>query len=431
MTVSVTDNKFRYEGNGSTDTFSFPARVYSETDLVVEIITRATDALVETLTITTHYTVTIASNGTASVQVTSAPKIPSALQDIQIYRSLPASQTLALPTGTVFPAKSVETRLDYLTSLVQDKDEILARSVKIFNQSEVTDIEITDNPSAGKSLKWNATADALINSDSDPDNVVDTATTQAGIATAAAATATTQAGLASTAKTAAEVAQAAAELAAATVTLPTLGAANETLQVNLGGTSLAYGLIATANLGGDITAAGKSILDDADNSEQRTTLGLGTAAVAALIDDDTMATATASNIPSAESVKAYIDARYNAASVLITGGTITGVRNYTFTATIADDAATSFTPPTTAGLMLFGRAGSLASWALGFFATGSGTCLSISEGSLADINLTSGTLTGTTGTDGQGTIRANSGDGKIYIENRSGASNTFTVTIVG
>ena len=39
----------------------------------------------------------------------------------------------------------------------------------------------------------------------------------------------------------------------------------------------------------------------------RTNLGLGTAAVATLIDDDTMATATATNIPSAESVKAYAD----------------------------------------------------------------------------------------------------------------------------
>lgn len=56
-----------------------------------------------------------------------------------------------------------------------------------------------------------------------------------------------------------------------------------------------------------ITTAGENLLDDADAAAQRTTLGLGTAAVATLIDDDTMATATATNIPSAESVKAYVD----------------------------------------------------------------------------------------------------------------------------
>lgn len=57
-----------------------------------------------------------------------------------------------------------------------------------------------------------------------------------------------------------------------------------------------------------LTSAGRAILDDADASAQRTTLGLGSAAVATLIDDDTMATATASNVASAESTKAYVDA---------------------------------------------------------------------------------------------------------------------------
>jgi hypothetical protein len=38
------------------------------------------------------------------------------------------------------------------------------------------------------------------------------------------------------------------------------------------------GVVGTAKLGGDITVAGKALLDDADASAQRTTLGLGTAA---------------------------------------------------------------------------------------------------------------------------------------------------------
>lgn len=45
--------------------------------------------------------------------------------------------------------------------------------------------------------------------------------------------------------------------------------------------TIAAGAVDTSKLGGDITAAGKALLDDADSSAQRTTLGLGTAATQA------------------------------------------------------------------------------------------------------------------------------------------------------
>lgn len=44
-------------------------------------------------------------------------------------------------------------------------------------------------------------------------------------------------------------------------------------------TTIATGAVSTSKLGGDITTAGKALLDDADASAQRTTLGLGGAAV--------------------------------------------------------------------------------------------------------------------------------------------------------
>ena len=52
----------------------------------------------------------------------------------------------------------------------------------------------------------------------------------------------------------------------------------------------------------------KTLLNKVDAAAWRTQLGLGSVAVATLIDDDSFAAATASNVPSAKSVKAYAGA---------------------------------------------------------------------------------------------------------------------------
>jgi hypothetical protein len=57
-----------------------------------------------------------------------------------------------------------------------------------------------------------------------------------------------------------------------------ISAANDGEVLRRSGTSLGFGVIGTASLGGDITAAGKALLDDASAADQRATLGLGTAA---------------------------------------------------------------------------------------------------------------------------------------------------------
>ena len=49
--------------------------------------------------------------------------------------------------------------------------------------------------------------------------------------------------------------------------------------VSSSGTVWTLDPVGTAKLGGDITTAGKNLLDDADVAAQRTTLGLGTVAV--------------------------------------------------------------------------------------------------------------------------------------------------------
>lgn len=179
MTIAEEDVKYRYEGNGSTDTFAFDSKAFTAADLVVEIITRATDALVETLTITTHYSVTIASDGTASI-VTVSGKIPSATQDIQIRRALAQTQTTSLPTGSVFPAKSVENAIDRAVGLIQDMDERVSRSLK-FAATSSTTTALLPEPTDDAVLCFDGTTGTF--------KVGETNTTLAAGATAAAASA--------------------------------------------------------------------------------------------------------------------------------------------------------------------------------------------------------------------------------------------------
>lgn len=67
------------------------------------------------------------------------------------------------------------------------------------------------------------------------------------------------------------------------------------------------GAVTTAELGGDITSAGKALLDDANVAAQRTTLGLGSVATLASDTDTTLAANSDSNVPTQKAVKAYVD----------------------------------------------------------------------------------------------------------------------------
>lgn len=105
------------------------------------------------------------------------------------------------------------------------------------------------------------------------------------------------------------------------------------------GTGIDDGVITTTHLGGDITTAGKALLDDANAAAQRTTLGLGTAAVsdtgdfaaashthpASEISDSTVtgqAVLTAADAAAARTAISAAASSHNHAGSDITSGTV-------------------------------------------------------------------------------------------------------------
>lgn len=97
--------------------------------------------------------------------------------------------------------------------------------------------------------------------------------------------------------------------------------------------------------------------------------------------------------------------------------------------TIADDTAVSFTPSgAITGMLLLTSTSAGINAICPFRTTSSVFCSGLALG--ASVNVTTGALIGTTGTDGKVTISAHT-DGKVYIENRSGSTTYISILIMG
>lgn len=117
MTISTTDSRISYNGNGVTTEFSFPYRFLANGDLVVVEV--AADGTETVKTITTHYTITGAGDDAGgSVTMLVAPASGTRLV---IYRDTEVVQETDYTSGDAFPAESHERALDRLTMILQEK----------------------------------------------------------------------------------------------------------------------------------------------------------------------------------------------------------------------------------------------------------------------------------------------------------------------
>lgn len=131
-----------------------------------------------------------------------------------------------------------------------------------------------------------------------------------------------------------------------------------------------------------------------------------------------------------EGLKTVADTKAALAGATFTGA-IVAPRLHTQSFTIADDAATSFTPSSSNVLMALTSATATLSGIFRIRTTATVSCVLLTSNSanLTALN-TNGTLGGTDGTDTEFTVRCSSADGKIYLENRRGASVTVSVTVI-
>lgn len=159
MTVSTTESRIGYNGNGATTAFAFPYRFLVDADLVVTLVRADTTQVVQTLN--TDYTVTGAGDDAGGTVTMVVP--PATGQQLVIVRDVPLTQETDYISGDPFPAESHERALDKLTMISQRLNNLISRSIRLSDADLLVTSTILPAPSPGSSLIWNLTGTGLVN----------------------------------------------------------------------------------------------------------------------------------------------------------------------------------------------------------------------------------------------------------------------------
>lgn len=135
MTISSTNSRMPYTGNGATSSYSFTYKILDEGDLLVTV--KDTDGVQTTLTITTDYTVTINANGTGSIQLVNAGQAwltggnLTTGYKLVIRRVVDVVQETEIRNQGEFFPEVHEDAFDYQTMIQQQQQDELDRSIKL------------------------------------------------------------------------------------------------------------------------------------------------------------------------------------------------------------------------------------------------------------------------------------------------------------
>jgi len=172
MAFNINPGKQQFTATASQTVFTFNFAIFATTDIKVykTLAGVVANDTTDLLTLTTHYTVSI--NGTLGGTVTLVSGA-SVNDTITLVRSLPITRTTDYVTNGDLFADTLDLDQDYQTYLVLDQNVQLQRAIVVPESLGNVDLDIPA-PVANSYLRWNATADALENDTSIPDDVVTT-----------------------------------------------------------------------------------------------------------------------------------------------------------------------------------------------------------------------------------------------------------------
>ena len=161
MTISSTVVRQLTAGDGSTTNFTYPFKIFADSDL--SVIIRSSTGTETTKTITTHYTVAGAGDASGGSITFTSGNTPTATETVVMIREVPQTQAIDYIANDPFPAESHEEGLDRAAMTTQQMQEELNRSFKVSATNSITTPEFTDGAAtrASKALGFDSTGNVL------------------------------------------------------------------------------------------------------------------------------------------------------------------------------------------------------------------------------------------------------------------------------
>lgn len=213
MTVSSTQSRKDYAGDGATTQFTVPYFFIENADIVATL--RSTGGTETTWTEGTEYTLTGAgtpSGGTLTAVSTGTDYTPQSGETLVIRRREQFTQPSDFAVAGALPSETIEEGYDRAVMLAQQLSEDLGRTARLAETSPTTSMLVMPEPEADKVLVWNSTGDNLTNGPTT--GQITQASTKADQAAASATAAAASASSASTSETNAAASASAASTSA-------------------------------------------------------------------------------------------------------------------------------------------------------------------------------------------------------------------------
>ena len=140
MTISTTIIKSSYSGNGSATAFTYNFKITDDDD--IQVIIRSATGTETVKSKGTHYNVSGVGNNSGTVTFTSG-NIPASGETVVLRRSTPQTQAMDLIDNDPMSAETIETAHDKVTSISQELQEQVDRSIKLSRTNTMTSTEFT------------------------------------------------------------------------------------------------------------------------------------------------------------------------------------------------------------------------------------------------------------------------------------------------